>query len=283
MSDGLLRLLLWPLALASGALVLLIGVFVLHEAWPALSVLGLKVWFSDPGWHPLAGQYRLLPMIVGTVLAASGAVLLAIPLALASAVFCQFYAPSWLARLWRRLVELMAGIPSVVYGLWGLMVLVPVIRDWAPPGPSLLAAILVLALMILPTLAMSADAALAAVPGELRRAGTALALGRARYITAVALPAARAGILTGLLLAAGRAVGETLAVVLVAGNVVQVPGSLFEPVRVLTANIALELAYALDLHRAALFASALVLFLLTAFLVLAAERLSRGRRWHAPA
>lgn len=283
MRDRLLRLSLLALALASAALVALILLFLLRESWPALRHIGLWRWFTDTGWYPLSDQYRLLAMIVGTLLAAFGALLLALPLGLASAVFCHFYAPPWLARLWRRLVELMAGIPSVVYGFWGLVVLVPLIRELAPPGPSLLSAMLVLTLMILPTLAVSADAAMAAVPRALHPAAAALGLGRVSRITRIVLPAARAGIVTGVLLATGRALGETMAVLMVAGNVVQVPGSLFEPVRVLTANIALEMAYATGDHRSALFVSGLVLFALTVLLVLTAEAVSRGRRWYAPA
>ncbi|WP_043110193.1 phosphate ABC transporter permease subunit PstC [Polycyclovorans algicola] len=266
----------------SAALVVLIGVFLLMASWPALQQVGVLRWLTDDSWQPLSGQFLLWPMIAGSLLAALGAVLLALPLGLCSAVFCNFYAAPAVARPWRRTVELMAGIPSVVYGFWGLVVLVPWVRAVAPPGPSLLAATLVLALMILPTLAVSADAALAAVSGSLRQAGQALGLGRVSQITRIALPAARAGIVTGVLLSVARALGETMAVLMVAGNVVQVPSSVFEPVRVLTANIALEMAYAVGHHRSALFVSGLVLFALTVLLVLLAEWISRGRRPHVP-
>lgn len=266
----------------SAALVVLIGVFLTMASWPALQQVGVLRWLTDDSWQPLSGQFLLWPMIAGSLLAALGAVLLALPLGLCSAVFCNFYAAPAVARPWRRTVELMAGIPSVVYGFWGLVVLVPWVRALAPPGPSLLAATLVLALMILPTLAVSADAALAALSGSLRQAGQALGLGRVSQITRIALPAARAGIVTGVLLSVARALGETMAVLMVAGNVVQVPSSVFDPVRVLTANIALEMAYAVSHHRSALFVSGLVLFALTVLLVLVAEWISRGRRAHVP-
>lgn len=279
--DPALRVGLRGLAFVSGLIVLLILLLLLVEAAPALSTLGPGQWLADPGWQPSGGRYNLLPMIVGSALVALGALLLAVPLGLGAALFAQFYAPPGVARLWRRGLELMAGIPSVVYGFWALLVLVPLIRTLAPPGQSLLAGILVLALMILPTVAVTADAALAALPRALLSAARALGLGRVSRITRVALPAARAGILTGIVLALGRAVGETLAVLMVAGNVVQVPGSLLDPFRALTANIALEMAYAAELHRSALFVCGLVLFVITVGLVLLAARLSPQRLPHA--
>ncbi|MGQ0530977.1 MAG: phosphate ABC transporter permease subunit PstC [Panacagrimonas sp.] len=268
-----------PLALAAltaSALILLIVAFLLRESGGAFAHAGFTRFFTDPSWHPAAdaarGTFNLAPMIAGTLLAALGAVLIAAPLGLLCAVFCHDYAPRALAVLTRRIVELLAGIPSVVYGLWGLVVLVPLIRLLAPPGPSLLAAMLILALMILPTVAVLADAALAAVPRELRQAAAALGLSRARTVWSVVVPAARAGISGGVLLAAGRAVGETLAVLMVCGNVVQVPASFFDPVRTLTANIALEMAYATDDHRSALFVSGLALTAMVMLLVLLAQR-----------
>jgi len=170
---------------------------------------------------------------------------------------------------------LLAGIPSVVYGFWGLVTLAPLVRQWHPPGVSLLTAILVLTLMILPTVALTVDAALAAVPVIHLRAAAALALSRWGMIRAVILPQARSGIASGMLLAAGRALGETMAVLMVAGNVVQQPHSLFDSVRTLTANIALEMAYAMGDHRAALFVSGLALLLMVLALVGAAAVFTR--------
>ena len=160
------------------------------------------------------------------------------------------------------MLELLAGIPSVVYGLWGLVVLVPIIQGWQPPGASVLAGILVLALMIVPTVALFADAALRQVPMHLISAAAALGMRRWTITTKVMLPAARHGIGAGVMLAFGRALGETLAMVMVCGNIVQVPASLFDPVRTLTANIALEMAYAQGAQRSALFASGLALLAL---------------------
>jgi phosphate transport system permease protein len=177
------------------------------------------------------------------------------------------------------MMALLAGIPSVVYGLWGLTVLVPLIARIESPGSSLLAAILVLGLMILPTVALTSASALEAVPDSLMRGAAALGMTRKGQILGVAVPAARVGIIGGILLSLARALGETMAVVMVAGNVVQTPHSIFEPVRVLTANIALEMAYATGLHRSGLFASGLLLTALVLVLAAIAGRIA-GKSHH---
>lgn len=264
--------------MAAAVLVLLILAFLVIESWPALRDLGFTRFFRDRSWYPTEGQYNIRPMLAATVCCTFGALLLAIPLGIATALFCRFYAPTFLAGSFRRLIELLAGIPSVIYGLWGLTVLAPLIGRLHPPGPSLLAGIVILAVMILPTIALTADAALAAVPRAYLRQAAALGLSRWGMIGGIALPAARSGIANGILLAAARAIGETMAVLMVCGNVVQVPHSLFDPVRTLTANIALEMAYAMDNHRAALFVSGLTLMLLVLVMIGAAELLSHRRR-----
>lgn len=203
--------------------------------------------------------------------------LLAVPLGILSAVFCRLYAPPSLSRLYRRLLELLAGIPSVVYGLWGLVVLVPLIARIQAPGASLLAAILVLTLMVLPTMALAAEASLAAVPVSYLQGAAALGLSPWAILRGVMFPAARSGLFTGMILQSGRAIGETMAVLMVCGNVVQTPSSLFDPIRTLTANIALEMAYALGSHRAALFLSGLLLLGMSMALVSTAEWISRRR------
>jgi len=170
---------------------------------------------------------------------------------------------------------LLAGIPSVVYGLWGLVVLAPIIRRWQPPGVSLLAGVMVLAIMILPTIALVMDTAIAAVPKPHLESAAALGLGRAATVFRVILPTAKVGILTALVLGAGRAIGETMAVLMVCGNVVQLPASVFDPVRTLTANIALEMAYATADHRAALFVSGLMLLGLIVGMVAVVQWLHR--------
>lgn len=237
----------------------LIAGFLLWEARPILTTVPLQRFWLDDRWQPTQAAYNLMPMAWGTLAVTLGAVVVATPLGVGSALFCQYYAPPVVAQLYRRLIELLAGIPSVVYGFWGLVVLVPLIQRWQPPGPSLLAGIVVLSGMILPTIALTAIASLTEVPDDYWLGATALGASPWASIAGVMLPAAQAGIWSGILLGTGRAIGETMAVLMVCGNVVQTPRSLFDPVRTLTANIALEMAYALSQHRAALFVSGLLL------------------------
>jgi phosphate transport system permease protein len=276
-TDGILVWSLRVAAAVAGAIALLIGVFLVLESMPVLRSVGPWRFFSDPSWHPTDNLYNLVPMLWGTLFAMAGAVLVATPLGILSAVFCQYYAPASIARVYRSLIELLAGIPSVVYGLWGLMVLVPLIGAIRPPGPSLLAGVIVLAIMILPTIALSADAALRNVPADYARGAAALGISRWGTVRHVIFPAAKSGLFTGVILETGRAIGETMAILMVCGNQIQTPRSIFDPVRTLTANIALEMAYAMGSHRSALFVSGLILLLLIVALVTAAEWISRGR------
>lgn len=265
-------------ALGSAAIVLLMVGFLGLESLPALSRIGAARLLTDRGWHPGAAQpmFGLGAMAAATLLCAAGAVALAGPMGVTAAVFCRFYAPRAVAGAYRRVLQLLAGIPSVVYGFWGLTTLAPLLRRLEPPGTNLLCGVLVLALMILPTVALLADAALAAVPRDHLRAAAALAMSRGATVLHVALPTARAGLGAAVLLGGARAVGETMAVLMVSGNVVQMPHSLFDPVRTLTANMALELGYAAGDHRAALFASGLLLMVIVGLLVIGAARVMRS-------
>jgi len=266
-------------AAVSGAVVVIIALFLVLESIPALRNVGFTRWFSDPSWHPKAdasqGTFNLVPMLAGTMAAMVGSVLVATPLGIASALFRQFYAPRGLGEAYRRLIELLAGIPSVVYGFWGLVVLVPLIRRIEPPGASLLAGIIILAIMILPTIALTADAAIEAVPKHYLQGAHALGLSRWGILIAIIFPAARSGLFTGVILETGRAIGETMAILMVCGNIVQTPKSLFDPIRTLTANIALEMAYALGDHRSALFVSGLALMMMIVLLAIGAEWFGR--------
>jgi phosphate transport system permease protein len=273
-------LLIWALrvlAAVAGAIVVLITVFLVLEAAPALRSVGPARFFADPSWNPTQHLYNLTPMLWGTLFAAGGAVAVATPLGVLSAIFCRYYAPPLVAREYRRLVALLAGIPSVVYGLWGLVVLVPLIGRVQPPGASLLAGIAILTIMILPTIALTADASFANVPQQYVQGAAALGLPRWATVRGVVLPAAKSGLFTAVILGTGRAIGETMAVLMVCGNIVQTPDSLFSPVRTLTANIALEMAYATGDHRSALFVTGLLLTIMIVALVAAAEVVSKGR------
>ena len=259
------------LGVITGGIILLIVIFLILEALPALREVGITPFLTDASWHPNQGLYNLTPMLWGTLLVTLGSVLIATPLGIFSAIFCQYYAPPTVANLYRRLIELLAGIPSVVYGFWGLVTLVPLINRFHPPGTSLLAGIAILSLMILPTIALVADASFAKVPQPYLMGAASLGLSRWGTVWGVAIPAAKSGLLTGVILEVGRAIGETMAVLMVCGNVVQTPESIFDPIRTLTANIALEMAYALGNHRSALFVTGLALMGMILFLVVGAE------------
>lgn len=261
----------------AGVLALIVA-FLLRESWPVVAHVGPARFLLDDGWHPTEDRFDLVAMLCASMLLAAGAIVVAAPIGVASALFCRFYAPPFLARPFRWAVVLLAGMPSVVLGLWGLTILVPLIAWWQPPGASLLAGILILSLMIVPTVALTAEAALVAVPASYLSGAAALGLSREATILGVALPAARSSIAAGVLLAAARALGETMAVLMVSGNVVQTPGSLFDPVRALTANMALEMAYATGDHRSALFVSGLVLTGLVLVLATAASKFGKGDR-----
>ena len=211
-----------------------------------------------------------------SLLASAGALLIAAPFGILSGLFCHYYAPSSIAKIYRRLFELLAGIPSVVYGFWGLTVMVPWLGERYPPGSSLMAGILILAVMILPTMSLAADATFKNVPPQYISGAKALGFSKLRTIVSVVLPSVKNSLISALILQAGRAIGETMAILMVSGNIVQMPESLFSPVRTLTANMALELAYATGNHRSALFVSGLVLIFTILFLVTLAQKIEKS-------
>jgi len=271
-TDRLLKIVSRALAVISAAIVLLILVFLLRESAPALREIGFARFFTDDGWYPLSGEFNLTPMIVATLVTSLGAIIIAAPLGVASAVFVHFYAPSSWVHWHRRIIELLAGIPSVVFGLWGLVVLAPIIATLGGSGQNLFTATVVLALMTLPTVALLSDAAIAALPNQWIQAAAALGMQRSAIVAKIVLPGARRGIGAGVILALTRALGETMAVLMVAGNIVQMPTSLLSPGRTLNANIALELGYASASHRSVLFVSGLMLMLVVSVIVISIPR-----------
>jgi len=224
-------------------------------------------------WEPQSRHYGLIPMLAASVLVSMLALVIAAPLAILSAAWLRLFTkPGW-AALVRAVLELMAGVPSVVYGLWALLVVVPLINRIAPPGASWLASSLVLTAMIAPLALLMADAAFTRFPVEQSSAAEALGISRWGLWRRLMLPHAARAVASGVVLQFGRALGETMAVVMVAGNVVQWPHSLLAPVRTLTGNIALEMSYATGEHLSALFASGLLLMVLTGTLLFLAGRL----------
>lgn len=260
-------------ALSSVAIVFLIGFFTLKESIPAFRGIGPLNMLTEKVWRPGQEAYGILAMIAGSGLVTLGSVLIGVPLALGCAVFMAEVAPRWMAEIVRPSVELLAGIPSVVYGLFGMVVLVPLVRGIEVPGNTgfgLLSASVVLAVMILPTIASVAESALRSVPRNYYNGSLALGATRWETIWRVNIPAARSGILSAVVLGLGRALGETIAMIMVIGNSVIMPKALtgnplsvfLSRARTLTGNIAVEISYATGVHESALFATGVVLFLL---------------------
>ena len=241
--------------------VAVITLYMIAAGAPAIAEIGLWDFLSGTVWSPNQGQYGILYMILASVAGMFGAILIGVPVGVLTAVFLAELAPRRLAGFVRPAVELLAGIPSVIYGFFGMMVVVPFIRRVFPGsiGDSLLAMILILAVMVLPTIIQVSETALRAVPGSYREASLALGNTRIGTIFRVMLPAARSGILAGVILGVGRAIGETMAVIMVCGNTVNFP-ELLKAVRPLTTGVVLELSYSSGLHRQALFSIGLVLF-----------------------
>lgn len=244
--------------------VILITIYIFAAGSPAIMQIGLGQFLFGKEWNAEAGTFGILPLILSSIAGTVGAILLGVPVGILTAVFLAETAKPRVARLVQPAIELLAGIPSVVYGFFGMLVIVPAIRSFPPfqnntIGDSLLAAILILAIMVLPTIVSVTETSLKAVPQAYREASLALGATPVLTIFKVSIPAARSGILAGVILGVGRAIGETMAVIMVAGNVANMP-SLLGTVRLLTTGIAMEMSYASGLHREALFAIGLVLF-----------------------
>lgn len=266
------------IALSAISILALIIFFIFREGSPAIAKVGLLDFIAGGRWIPGKGIFGILPMIAGSAWVTFGAMILGAPLGLACAIFLAEMAPPKATSILKPAVELLAGIPSVVYGFMGLVILVPFIRNvFGGPGFSVLASAVVLAIMILPTMISISYDALKAVPRAYRDGMMALGATRWQTIKMVVLPAARSGIVAAVILSMGRAIGETMAVIMVAGNAKIIPASLLDPVRTLTSNIALEMGYAAGDHRQALFATGVVLFVVIAVLNLFARWVAMGR------
>ena len=249
-------------ACASIILVALICYCILAQGLPAVYQIGISDFFTGVKWRPSNDVYGILPMILGSVYVTAGALCIGVPIGILTAVFLARFCPAKLYSILKPSVELLAGIPSVVYGFFGLMVLVPFVRDSiGGTGNSLLTAALLLGIMILPTIITVTEAALRAVPQSYYEGALALGADHVRSVFYIVVPAARNGILAAVILGIGRAVGETMAVMMVAGNQARMPQGLLEGGRTLTTNIVIEMGYAADLHRDALLATAAVLFI----------------------
>ena len=249
-------------ACASILAVALICLFLFANGLPAIGEIGIFDFLLGKVWKPGNDLYGILPMILGSIYVTAGAIVVGVPIGILTAVFMAKFCPKGLYRFLKPAVELLAGIPSVVYGFFGLVVIVPLIRNLFPnsKGTSMLAASLLLGIMILPTIIGVSESAIRAVPETYYEGGLALGASHERSVFFATLPAAKSGILAGVILGIGRAIGETMAVIMVAGNQPRMPAGLLKGVRTLTSNIVMEMGYAADLHREALIATAVVLF-----------------------
>ncbi|HHX42144.1 MAG TPA: phosphate ABC transporter permease subunit PstC [Armatimonadetes bacterium] len=258
----------------------IITYFIFQAGLPLIIRLGLDDFLFNPRWMPAeeGGSFGIGAMVLGSLWVTLGALIVGVPLGLAVAVFSAELAPEWLSTLIRPAIQLLAGIPSVIYGFVGLTVLVPWVRSHlGGPGLSVLTAAVVLGIMILPNIISISEDALRAVPSAYREGALALGSTRWQMIWRVLIPAARSGIVASVILGMGRALGETMAVIMMIGNSLQVPRSLLDPATTMTSNIGLEMAYASGEHREALFATGVVLFVFIMVLNLAANTVSRRR------
>ncbi|MCF2668161.1 MULTISPECIES: phosphate ABC transporter permease subunit PstC [Lachnospiraceae] len=259
-------------ACASVLAVALICVFLFANGIPAMKEIGFGKFLTGEIWKPNNDIYGILPMIVGSLYVTAGAIVFGVPIGILTAVFMAFYCPKQIYKPLKTATELLAGIPSVVYGFFGLVVLVPLIRNIgrslkemgilrsAGNGSSILTASLLLGMMILPTIIGLTESSLRAVPSQYYEGAVALGATHERAIFKVVLPAAKSGVVAAIVLGVGRAIGETMAVIMVAGNQARMPAGIFKGVRTLTANIVIEMGYAAGLHREALIATGVVLF-----------------------
>lgn len=259
-------------ACASVLAVILICVFLFANGIPAMKEIGFGDFLSGQMWKPKNDIYGIFPMIVGSLYVTAGAIIFGVPVGILTAVFMAFYCPKKLYKPLKTATELLAGIPSVVYGFFGLVVLVPLTRNFgrmlktagliqsSGDGKSILTASLLLGMMILPTVIGLTESSLRAVPEQYYEGAVALGATHERAIFKVVFPAAKSGVVAAIVLGVGRAIGETMAVIMVAGNQARVPDGILKGVRTLTANIVIEMGYAAGLHREALIATGVVLF-----------------------
>jgi phosphate transport system permease protein len=266
------------IAFSSISILALIAIFIFGEGLPLIWKMGPKAFILGGRWVPSQGSFGILPMIVGSFWVTLGSLLLGIPLGLACAIFLSEWTPPLAATFLRPAIQLLAAIPSVIYGFWGLVVLVPLVRNYlGGPGLSILSGSLILGFMILPTIISISEDSLRALPPTYKAGGLALGATHWQTIWRVLVPAARSGIVASIILGMGRAIGETMAMIMILGNAVKMPTSFLDSARTLTTNIGIEMGYASGDHRQALFATGIVLFFIIMILNSSAIFLSRRR------
>lgn len=255
---------------------LLVVVVIFDKSGIAISEINVFRVITDGAWHPLDNEFDLKPMMVGTVVSSIGAVVLAISVAISIVVHINYYANKPFAIFLRGFIYISTSVPTVIYGFWGLNTVVPFLAGIKVPGVSVLAGIVILALMIIPTITLLIDIAVSKIPENLIQGAFALGASRHRVCYFIALRLAKRGIISAMLIGFTRALGETIAVLMVTGNKTEMPSSIFDPIRTLTANVALEVGYAGMLHSSVLYFSMLLLVSITAVLSLIVFKLERG-------
>ena len=273
-----LRRAFFLIALSTLSVLAIITMFIFFEGIPLINKVGLFKFLFGMKWAPSQGLYGIFPMIVGTLSVTLGAAIIGVPVALCVSIFLTEFAPKQIRMFMRSTIQLLAGIPSVVYGFWGLTFIVPFIRDYlGGPGLSILAGSLILAIMILPTIISISEVSLLALPGLYKQGSLALGATHWQTIWRVLIPSAKSGIMAAIILGIGRAIGETMAVIMVLGNAVALPGSILDPARTLTTNIGIEMGYASGDHQQALFATGIVLLVMIMILNSAAQIIVRKK------
>ena len=266
------------IALSTLSVLALITVFIFIKGMPIIAKVGIINFVFGMKWAPSQGYYGIFPMIVGSVSVTIGAAIVGVPIAICCSIFLAEFAPVKLRNIFRPAIQLLAAIPSVVYGFWGVLFVVPAIRKYlGGPGLSILAGSIILGIMILPTIISITEVSLLALPRHYKDGALALGLTQWQTIRSLLLPAAKSGIVAAVILGLGRAIGETMAVIMVLGNAVALPHSVPDPVRTLTTNIGIEMGYASGEHQQALFATGIVLFVIIMILNATAQYITRKR------
>ena len=274
----LMHILFFLTACVSIFAVVLICVFLFANGIPAIGKIGVFKFLLGTKWKPGNDIYGILPMILGSLYVTAGAIIIGVPIGLLTAVFLAKFCPKGLYKILKPATELMAGVPSVVYGFFGLVVLVPLVQNiFGVAGNTMLTASVLLGIMILPTIIGVSESAIRAVPDSYYEGSLALGASHERSVFFASLPAAKSGILAAIILGVGRAIGETMAVILVAGNQTVIPKSITSGIRTLTSNIVMEMGYAGGLHREALIATGVVLFVFILIINLCFSALKRRK------
>ncbi len=277
-SESIMKIVFLLSAAVSILAVLLICWFLFSEGLPTIGEIGVLNFLTGTVWKPLENHFGILPMIVGSCYVTAGAIIIGVPVGLLCAIYMAKFCPRGVYRILKPAIDLLAGIPSIIYGFFGLMVIVPVMQQLTgTSGKGVLTASIMLGIMILPTIISVSEAAIRAVPESYYEGALALGATHERSVFFTTVPAAKSGIMAGIILGIGRAIGETMAVVMVAGNQPVIPESLTSGVRTMTINIVLEMGYAAKgMHRDALIATAVVLFVFILIINICFSLVRRG-------